>query len=99
MANRWVKNGNSDRLGFQKSLWTVTAAMKLKDTPWKKSYDIPRQRIQKQRHHFVDTGLYNQSCRFSDSHVWIGAVALEKTLESPLDSREIKPVNPKRNQL
>ena len=25
-------------------------------------------------------------------------VVLEKTLESPLDSKEIKPVNPKRNQ-
>ena len=26
----------------------VTAAMKLKDTPWKESYDQPRQHIQKQ---------------------------------------------------
>ena len=75
----------------------VTAAMKLEDTPWKKSYDIPRQCIQKQRHHFVDTGLYSQSRGFSDSRVWIRAVVLEKTLESPLDSREIKPVNPKGN--
>ena len=33
----------------------VTAAMKLKDTaPWKKSYDQPRQHIQKQRHYFTD---------------------------------------------
>ena len=34
MANRWGNNGNSDRLyflGHQKSLWTVTEAMKLKD--------------------------------------------------------------------
>ena len=30
----------------------VTAAMKLKDTPWKKSYDKPRQHIKKQRHQF-----------------------------------------------
>ena len=38
MANRWENNGNSDRLYFwvPKSLWTVTAAMKLKDTcSWK----------------------------------------------------------------
>ena len=27
----------------------VTAAMKLKDTPWKGSYDQPRQHIKKQR--------------------------------------------------
>ena len=35
MANGWGENGNSDRLyflGIQKSLWTVTAAMKFKDT-------------------------------------------------------------------
>ena len=29
-------------LGAQKSLQMVTAAMKLKDTPWKESYDQPR---------------------------------------------------------
>ena len=32
----------------------VTAAMKLKDAPWKKSYDQPRQHIKKQRHYFAD---------------------------------------------
>ena len=32
-----------------KSLWTVTAAIKLKDAPWKESYDKPRQCIEKQR--------------------------------------------------
>ena len=38
-----------------KSLWMVTAAMKLKTlAPWKKSYDKPRQYIKKQRHHFAD---------------------------------------------
>ena len=30
--------------------------------------------------------------------VLFNAFELEKTLESPLDSKEIKPVNPKRNQ-
>ena len=34
-------------LGAQKSLLMVTAAMKLKDTPWKESYDQPRQHIKK----------------------------------------------------
>ena len=43
----------------------VTAAMKLKDTcPWKKSYDLPRQHIQKQRHYFADKGLSGQSYGF-----------------------------------
>ena len=38
----------------------VTAAMKLKDTPWKESYDQPTQCIKKQRHYFakVKTLLY-----------------------------------------
>ena len=80
----------------------------------KKSYDKPRQHIKKQRHHFAEKGLYNQSYGFSSSHVWIWeldhkegwalqnwcfwTVVLEKTLESPLDSMEIKLVNPKGNQ-
>ena len=34
----------------------VIAAMKLKDTPWKESYDQPRQHIKKQRHYFVNKG-------------------------------------------
>ena len=82
--------------------------------PWKKSYDEPRQHVKKQRHHFADKGLYSQSYGISSNHVqmweldhkegWVlknwcfGIVVLEKTLESPLDSKETKPVNPKGNQ-
>ena len=90
----------------------VTAAMKLKMlAPWTKSYDQPREHIKKQRCHFVNTG---QSCGFSSSHVqmweldhkegwalknWcFWTVVLEKTLESPVDCKEIKPVHPKGNQ-
>ena len=62
-----------------KSLWTVTAAMKLKDAcslvggkktkqntlaSWKKSYDQHRQRIKRKRHHFAYKGLYSQSYGF-----------------------------------
>ena len=39
--------------------------------PWKKSYDIPRQHIKKQRLYFADKGLYSQSYGFSSSHVWM----------------------------
>ena len=45
MANRWGNSRNSDWLyfwGALKSLQMVTTAMKLKDTPWKESYDQPR---------------------------------------------------------
>ena len=40
--------------GAPKSLQMVIAAMKLKDTPWKESYDQSRQHIKKQRHYFVN---------------------------------------------
>ena len=82
--------------------------------PWKESYDKPRQHIKKQRHHFANKGPYSQSYGFSSSHVQIWElyhkegwamknwcfqiVVLEKTLESSLVSKEIKPVNPKGNQ-
>ena len=83
-------------------------------TPWKKSYDQPRQHIQKQRHYFVNKGPSSQVYGFSSSHVWMWeldceeswalnnwffwTVLLEKTLESPLDIKEIQPVHPKGNQ-
>ena len=54
-----------------KSLQMVTAAMKLKDAPWKKSYHQPRQHIKKQRHYFAKKGPPSQSYSFSISHVWM----------------------------
>ena len=81
---------------------------------WKESYDKPRQNIKKQRHYFPDKGPSSQHCGFSSSQVWMWELAheesrvsknwrfwnvvLEKTLESPLDCKEIKLVNPKGNQ-
>ena len=52
-----------------KSLQMVTAAMKLKDTPWKESDGKPRQCVKKQRRHFADKGPYSQRYGFSSSHV------------------------------
>ena len=55
----------------------VIAAMKLKDaTPWKKSYDQPREHIKKQSHYFVNNSLSSQGYGFSNpyifsSHVWM----------------------------
>ena len=48
----------------------VTAAMKLIDVPWKKSYDKPRQHIKKKRH-LADRGPSSQSYGFSSNHVWM----------------------------
>jgi len=39
--------------------------------PWKKSYDQPRQHIEKQRHYFAIKGPSSQSYGFSCSHVWM----------------------------
>ena len=82
--------------------------------PWKKSYDQSRQYIKEQRHYFAKRGPSSQSCGFSSGHVWMWEVdykeswalknwyfwpmVLEKTLESPLDCKEIQPVYPKGNQ-
>ena len=78
-------------------------------TPWKKSYDQPRQYIPKQRHYFVNKSLSSQGYSFSTGYVWMWeldckeswalknwcfwTVLLEKTPESPLDCKEIQPVH------
>ena len=82
--------------------------------PQKKSYDKLRQCIKKQRYQFANKGPYNQSYGFSSRYVrklelahkegwaeknWCFWIMLEKTFESPLDSKEIKPVDLKGNQL
>ena len=70
--------------------------------------------ILKRRHYFANKGPSSQGYGFSSSHVWMWeldhkeywvlknccfwTMVLEKTLESPLDSKEIKPVNLKRNK-
>ena len=82
--------------------------------PSKNSYDQPRQHIKKQRHYFANKGPSSQSYGFSSSHVWMWeldyreswapknwffwTVVFKKTLQSPLDCKEVKPVNPKGNQ-
>ena len=70
--------------------------------------------IKKQRHYFANKGPSSQGYGFSSSHKWmweldykeswalknwcLWTVVLEKTLESPLDSKEIQPVHPKGDQ-
>ena len=80
-------------------------------TPWKESYDQPRQHIKNQRHYFANKGPSGQGYGFPSAHVWMWeldceeswvpknwcfwTVVLEKTLESPLDCKGIQPVRPK----
>ena len=40
-------------------------------TPWKESYDQPRQHVKKQRHYFANKGLSSQGYGFSCGHVWM----------------------------
>ena len=40
-------------------------------SPWKESYDQPRQHIKKQRHYFVNKDLSSQGYGFSSGHVWM----------------------------
>ena len=83
-------------------------------TPWKEGYNQPRQHIKNQRHYFANKGPSSQGYGFPSDHVlmwelyykeswvpnnwcfWI--VVLEKTLESPLGSKEIQPVHSKEDQ-
>ena len=83
-------------------------------TPWKESYDQPRGHIKKQRRYFANKGPSSQGYGFFNSHVWMWdldykeswvpknwcfwIVVLEKTLESPLDCKEVQPVHPKGDQ-
>ena len=70
--------------------------------------------MKKQRHYFVSKGPSSQGYGFSNCHVWMWeldykeswalknwcfwTVVLEKTLEGPLDCKEIQPVHPRGNQ-
>ena len=83
-------------------------------TPWKENYDQARQHTKKQRCYFANKGPSSQGYGFSSGHVWMWdldykeswalknwcfwTVVLEKTVESPLDCKDIQPVHPKGNQ-
>ena len=95
-----------------KSLQTVTAATKLKLAPWKKSSDKLRHHIPKQRNTLLTLvcvvkafPVLTYSCEswtMKNAECWrIDAFELwcwNKTLESPLDCKEIQPVQPKGDQ-
>ena len=94
--------------------WWLQLWNKMTLASWKKGSEQPKQHIKKQRHYFANKGPSSQGYGFSSSHVWMWdldykeswvlknwcfwTVVLEKTFESLLDSKEIKPIHPKRNQ-
>ena len=74
LVSSWQIDGETVTVVFwaPKSLQMVIAAMKLKTlTPWKESYDQPRQRIKKQRHYFANKGPSSQGYGFSSSCVCV----------------------------
>ena len=94
-------------------MWTPTVqAYVVQESATYDSCQLPM--IKKQRHNFANEGLSSQRYGFSSSYVWMWeldhkeswalenwcfwTVVLEKALESPLDSKEIQPANPKGNQ-
>ena len=115
MANRWGSSGNSEtNFLVPKSLQMVTAAMKLKDAYSLEEKWLPKH-FKKQTHYFANKGLSGRGYSFPSSHVWMWeldhkepwvpknccfqTVLLVKTLESPLDCKEmnqsvLKEINP-----
>ena len=64
----WIEEpGRLQPMGLQRV--GHDSATSLYFTPWKDSYDQPRQHIKKQKHYSVDKGLPSQSYGFSSGHV------------------------------
>ena len=108
MGKQW-KQCQTLFFGAPKSLQMVPAAMTLEDACSLKQKLW--QHIKKQRHYFANKDPPSQGYGVSSSHIWMWeldceeswalknwsfwTVVLEKTLESPLDCKEIQPVHPK----
>ena len=72
MANRWGKSGRLYFFGLQNHCrWWLQPWNKKTLTPWKESYDLPRQPIKKQRHYFANKGPSSQGYGFSSGHVFM----------------------------
>ena len=113
MGKQW-KECETLWFGAPKSLRLVTAVMKLRRLLLGRKVMTNLTAYKKQRHYFANKGASSQGYGFSISHVWMWqldykeswalknwcfwTVVLEKTFESPLDCKEIQPVNPQGNQ-
>ena len=105
----FVFSGAPKSLQMLTAAMKLKDAYSLKEKLWQS-----RQHIKKQRHYFANKSPSSQGYGFSSGHVWMWeldykeswalknwcfwSVVLEKTLESPLDCKEIQPVHPKGNQ-
>ena len=112
MENRWGNSGRFYFFGFQNHCrWWLQPWNEKMLTPWKESYDQHRQHIKKQRQYFANNlvkamvfPVVMYGCESWTIKKWapknwcFWTVVLEKTLESPLDCKEIQPVHPKGDQ-
>ena len=72
MVNRWGNSGRLYFFGLQNHCrWWLQPWNWKTLAPWKKSYDQPRQHIEKQRHYFANKGPSSQCYCFLSSHVWM----------------------------
>ena len=58
-------------------------------TPWKESYDQPRQHIKKQRYYFANKGPSSQGYGFSSGHVWMWELDYEESWAPKIDAFEL----------
>ena len=58
-------------------------------TPWKESYDHPRQHIQKHRHYFANKGPSSQGYGLSSSYVWMWSWTIKKAERRRIDAFEL----------
>ena len=83
MRNRWGNSGTSVRLYFSglqnHCRWWLQPWNSKTLTPWKESYDQPRQHIKKQRLYFANKGLSSQGYGFSSGHVWMWELDCEES--------------------
>ena len=93
MGNRWGNSGNSVRLYFfglqNHCRWWLQPWNEKMLTPWKESYDQPRQHIKKQRHYFANKGLSSQGYGFSSDHVWMESWTVKKAEHWRIDAFEL----------
>ena len=93
MANRWGNSGNSGWLYFlglqdHCGWWSQPENLKTL-TPWKKSYDKPKQHIKKQRHYFANKGPSSQGYVFCSSHVWMWELDYKESWTRRIDAFEL----------
>ena len=93
MVNRWGNSGNSGWLYFSglQNHCNGDCSREIKRclTPWKESYDQPRQHIKNQSHYFANKCPSSQSYGFSSGHVWMWGLNYKESWMAKNDAFEL----------